>query len=72
MPLSDVVDQLTALLEAISRDIPKMGRGNKTAAQRMRTATVRLEKVGKLFRKESLRAEKALRSKKRFKKRMRR
>ena len=72
MPLSDVVDQLTHLLQSISRDIPKVVRGNKTAAQRVRTATIRLEKVGKLFRKESLRAEKALRPKKRLKKRARR
>ncbi len=72
MVLNDILDQLTALLQGVLRDLPKVQRGNKTAAQRVRTATVKLEKVSKRFRKESLRTEKVGLAKKRFKRRRKR
>lgn len=51
------MQQLNALAVAISRDLVKVQRGNRTAAQRVRVNTIHLEKVGKKFRKESLNAE---------------
>ena len=39
-------------------DLQKAEGGNKAASQRVRTGTVRLEKVAKLYRKESIKTEK--------------
>jgi len=50
--------QLEQLLTSLTKDMIKAHRGNKTAAQRIRTGTIKLEKIGKVFRKESVRAEK--------------
>lgn len=58
MPLSDTMSHLGSLLTAITKDLAKVGRGNKAAAQRVRTGTIKLEKTAKLFRKESVEAEK--------------
>lgn len=64
MALSDTMNQLNHLITALAKDLTKVHRGNKTAAQRVRTGTIKLEKVGKQFRKESVHAEKAGRLKK--------
>lgn len=58
MTLSDTIHQLSSLLAQISKDLVKVIKGNKSAAQRVRTGTIRLEKVAKLFRKESILSEK--------------
>ncbi|MBU6384047.1 MAG: hypothetical protein KGR16_07015 [Verrucomicrobia bacterium] len=58
MALSETTAKLESLLSALSKDLLKVYRGNKSAAQRVRVGTIRLEKVGKLFRKESVDAEK--------------
>ena len=58
MALSDTIHQLSSLLAEISKDLVKVIKGNKSAAQRVRTGTIRLEKVAKLFRKESIHSEK--------------
>lgn len=50
--------KLEHLLVTLERDLGKVTRGNKSAAQRVRVGTLRLEKVGKQFRKESVAAEK--------------
>lgn len=42
------------LLGQITHDIEKADSGNKAASQRVRTSTVRLEKVAKVYRKESI------------------
>jgi hypothetical protein len=68
MSLERTINQLHQLLSSISKDMEKVHRGNRTAAQRVRTGTIRLEKVGKQFRKESIRAEKTGRFKKKTKK----
>lgn len=59
MSLADTMGQLENLLSEIGRDLDKVLRGNRSAAQRVRVGTLRMEKVGKQFRKQSVHAEKA-------------
>ena len=58
MALKDNVKHLRDLLSQISHDLEKADKGNKAASQRVRTGTVRLEKIAKSYRKESIRNEK--------------
>ena len=58
MSFLQTTEELTQLLETVLEDVPKMMKGNKTAAQRIRTKTVRIAKVAKLWRQESLDQEK--------------
>lgn len=58
MALKDNVKNLRELLAQITHDLEKADKGNKAASQRVRTGTVRLEKVAKVYRKESIRNEK--------------
>lgn len=57
MALYRTVDQLHRLLAQLAKDLLKVERGNRSAAQRVRVGTLHLQKIGKLFRKESLSAE---------------
>ncbi len=59
MALNVTFKHLTDLLNQISHDLVKAEKGNKAASQRVRTGTVKLEKVAKLYRKESIKSEKA-------------
>jgi len=45
-------------LECCVRDLHKANKGNRAAAQRVRTGTIKLEKCAKMYRKESVAAEK--------------
>ena len=67
MSLSETMNHLNQLLGMITKDLVKVGRGNKSAAQRVRVGTIRFERIAKEFRKESLRSEKGLLKKKRKK-----
>lgn len=58
MALQSTVANLKDMLHKITQDIQKAEGGNKAAAQRVRTMTVRLEKVAKHYRKESIASEK--------------
>lgn len=58
MSLKDTYKHLKDLLAHITVDLEKSENGNKAASQRVRTGTVKLEKVAKLFRKESISNEK--------------
>jgi len=58
MALSNTIKNIRGLLEEISTDLGKAERGNKAAAQRVRVNTICLEKTSKLYRKESVQAEK--------------
>jgi hypothetical protein len=58
MAIKETYKHLKDLLVAITHDLDKAEGGNKAASQRVRTGTVKLEKVAKLFRKESIKAEK--------------
>jgi hypothetical protein len=57
MALKETVNQMKALLAHVTHDLEKAVEGNKAASQRVRTATIKLEKVAKTFRKESVSAE---------------
>ncbi len=59
MSLADTMNQLNALLLSVTKDLGKVHRGNKAAAQRVRVGTIKLEKIAKRFRKESVTAEKS-------------
>ena len=59
MALQDTIKEVRSLLSGLTIDIEKAANGNKAASQRVRTATVKLEKVAKRYRKESIKAEKS-------------
>ena len=59
MAIKETYKHLKDLLTAINHDLDKAENGNKAASQRVRTGTVKLEKIAKLFRKESIKTEKA-------------
>ncbi len=58
MALADTINQLNHLLSRLAKDLTKVQQGNKAAAQRVRTGTIKLDKTAKIFRKESVHAEK--------------
>jgi hypothetical protein len=58
MAIKDTFKHLKDLLVAITHDLDKAEGGNKAASQRVRTGTVKLEKLAKLYRKESIKSEK--------------
>lgn len=59
MALKDTVKHLRDLLSHITVDLDKAEGGNKAASQRVRTGTVKLEKIAKAYRKESIKTEKS-------------
>ena len=59
MALKDTFKHMRDLLSQITHDLEKADGGNKAASQRVRTGTVKLEKIAKAYRKESIKAEKA-------------
>ncbi len=61
MSIKETYKQLRDLLTHITIDLEKSENGNKAASQRVRTGTVKLEKMAKLFRKESIATEKKTR-----------
>lgn len=63
MTLNVIVNDLKSLLEQISIDLEKAIGGNKAAAQRVRTGTIKLEKVSKDYRKKSIEEEKEVKDK---------
>jgi hypothetical protein len=58
MALKDTCKTLKGLLETLQSDLGKAEAGNKAAAQRVRTSSIKFEKIAKLFRKESVKADK--------------
>jgi hypothetical protein len=58
MALKDTVAMLKKLLGELCRDLEKAASGNKAASQRVRTGTIKLDKTAKIYRKESVAAEK--------------
>ena len=58
MALKDTIKHMRDLLHHIVHDLEKADGGNKAASQRVRTGTVKLEKVAKHYRKESIKGEK--------------
>lgn len=65
MALKETIKHMRDLLHHITNDLQKAENGNKAASQRVRTGTVRLEKVAKHYRKESIKSEKQTKGSKR-------
>lgn len=57
MALKETICTLRELIDALASDLEKGGRGNKTAAQRFRTNSIKFTKISKIYRKESIQAE---------------
>lgn len=64
MGLKDTSAHMKKLLEEIMHDLEKALEGNKTASQRVRTNSIKFSKVAKMFRKESIAADKGVKAKK--------
>lgn len=63
MALKDTIIQMRELFASLARDLEKATGGNCAAAQRVRTGTIKLAGIAKMFRKESVAAEKGTRKK---------
>lgn len=59
MALKETVKHMKDLLANITTDLEKADGGNKAASQRVRTGTVKLEKIAKTYRKDSIKNEKS-------------
>lgn len=64
MALKGTTKGIQDLLSNITTDLQKAENGNKAAAQRVRTGTIKLEKLAKVYRKESISDEKKNKGKK--------
>ena len=60
MALKDTMQTMGQLLSDLSHDLNKAARGNRAAAQRVRTGSIKFTKIAKVFRKESVSADKGL------------
>lgn len=58
MGLKETMNHMRKLLSEINVDLEKAANGNKAASQRVRVHTIDLEKVAKIYRKESVASEK--------------
>ena len=67
MGLKETVHQMHHLLAVLTKDLSKVGNGTKAAAQRVRTGSIKFQKIAKAFRKESVHAEKSGQFKKKSK-----
>src|SRR5262245_47146039 len=65
MALKDTYKHMRDLLSQITHDLEKADGGNKAASQRVRTGTVKLEKIAKMYRKESIKNEKSTKGQRR-------
>lgn len=54
MVLKTTIEHMKKLLLEISHDLEKAQRGNRAAAQRVRTNTIKFAKTAKQYRKESI------------------
>lgn len=59
MTIKDTCKNLRTLLQNVASDLDKAEAGNKAASQRVRTGTIKLEKIAKHFRKESIKSERS-------------
>lgn len=58
MALKDTIQKMKHALNEICADLEKSCDGNRAASQRVRTGSIKFSKLGKLYRKESIAAEK--------------
>jgi hypothetical protein len=59
MALKDTIKSMHCILCTLQKDLEKVERGNKAASQRVRTGSIKLAKIAKTYRKESVSAEKS-------------
>jgi len=59
MTFDSVVKHIRTLLTELTVDLEKAAHGNKAASQRVRTGTIKLEKMAKQYRQISIKAEKS-------------
>lgn len=60
MALKDTLNAMQELLSQMMQDLDKTARGNCAAAQRVRTGSIKFAKIAKVFRKESVDAERGI------------
>ena len=60
MGLKETMNTMRKLLAEINVDLEKSANGNRAASQRVRVHTIDLEKVAKMYRKESVAVERKL------------
>jgi len=58
MGLKETIKEMHETIEHITKDLKKSEKGNKAASQRVRTKSIKLAKVAKKYRKESVCEEK--------------
>ena len=58
MALKDTINTMKKMVTDLARNLEKAVSGNRAAAQRVRTGTVKFAKTSKVFRKESMMMEK--------------
>lgn len=58
MVLKDTINQVRQLLIGLCHDLEKAAEGNRAAAQRVRTGSIKFTKLAKVYRKESVAGEK--------------
>jgi len=63
MALKDTINTMKKLISNISDDLDKSCNGNRAAAQRVRTNSIKFAKCAKMYRQESIAAEKKERGK---------
>lgn len=63
MALKETMKKMQQLLEELTNDLKKSERGIKAASQRVRTGTIKLAKLSKQYRKESVAVERGSRKK---------
>ncbi len=59
MGLKETTKAMHTLITKIAHDLTKAEKGNRAASQRVRTGTIKLEKIAKRYRKESVSGQKA-------------
>ena len=59
MALKNTIKKMEILLAQLTVDLVKAEKGNKAAAQRVRTLSIQFAKVAKVYRKESMQNKKA-------------
>ena len=61
MALRHTIKNMESLLDCLTLDLIKAEKGNKAAAQRVRTLSIQFAKTAKTYRKESVQSEEGMR-----------
>ncbi len=57
MGLKETINQVRQILIELTYDLEKAADGNRAAAQRVRTGSIKFAKISKVYRKESIETE---------------